>query len=88
MSKANFKDHTEIRSYCLRNLYCFCGIDCCKEIKQIFSEIWIISAVQYKGFYYVPFNISGFARCGENFMLALEHREFIYEFNFEIKEPF
>ena len=32
-------------------------------------------------------NISGFARCGENFMIALEHREFIYEFNFEINEP-
>ena len=31
--------------------------------------------------------ISGFARCGENFMLALEKREFIYEFNLEIDEP-
>ena len=32
----------------------------------------------------VPFNISGFAHCGENFMLSLEKREFIYEFNYEI----
>ena len=35
-------------------------------------------------FYYVPLNISEFARCDENFMLALKQREFIYEFNFEI----
>ena len=31
-------------------------------------------------FYYVLFNISGFAHCGKNSMLALENREFIYEF--------
>ena len=39
------------------------------------------------GFYYVPFNSTGFARCGENFMLAIEKREFVYKFNFKIKEP-
>ena len=33
------------------------------------------------------FNISGFVYCGENLMLALEKRAFIYEFNCEIKEP-
>ena len=28
MCKTNFKDFKEICAYCLRNLYCFCGIDC------------------------------------------------------------
>ena len=28
--------------------------------------------------------MSGFAHCGENFMLSLEKREFIYEFNNKI----
>ena len=29
----------------------------------------------------------GFAHCGENFMLALEKREFIYDFNYKIEQP-
>ena len=37
--------------------------------------------------YFIPFNISGFAHCGENLLLALEIREFVYEFNSKIKEP-
>ena len=43
--------------------------------------------ITINGFYYVPFNISGFAHCNENFMLALEKREFVFEFNHEIKQP-
>ena len=57
---------------------------CCK-----ISSAEVISKYNSgNSFYYVPFNISGFARCGENFMLALEKREFSYVFNFEIKMPF
>ena len=37
-------------------------------------------------FNYVPFNILGFARCGKNFMLALEKREFTYDINFQINK--
>ena len=52
------------------------------------SSAGIISKINSEnGFYYVPFNISGFAHCGENFMLALEKREFIYEFNYKIEQP-
>ena len=52
------------------------------------SSAGIISKISSEnGFYYVPFNISGFAHCGENFMLALEKREFIYEFNYKIEQP-
>ena len=52
------------------------------------SSVGVSSKIySLNNFYYIPFNISGFARCGENFMLALEKRELIYEFNFEIKEP-
>ena len=52
------------------------------------SSAGVISKItSANGFYYVLFNSTGFARCGEDFMLALEKREFSYEFNFEIKEP-
>ena len=52
------------------------------------SSAGVISKINSAiGLYYVPFNIFGFARCGEKFMLALEQREFIYEFNFEIEVP-
>ena len=52
------------------------------------SSAGIISKINSEnGFYYVPFNISGFAHCGENFMLALEKREFIYDFNYKIEQP-
>ena len=54
---------------------------------QIFSAKVISKINSANGFYYVPFNISEFAHCGENFMFALEKREFIYEFNYEIKQP-
>ena len=51
------------------------------------SSAGVISKINSaNGFYYVPFNISGFARCGKNFMLPLAKREFSYEFKFEIKE--
>ena len=51
---------------------------------KISSAEVILKINSANGFYYVPFYISGFARCGKNFMLVLVHREFIYEFNFEI----
>ena len=52
------------------------------------SSAGVISKINSaNGFYYVPFNISCFAHCGENFMLTLKKREFIYEFNYEIKQP-
>ena len=52
------------------------------------SSAKIISTINSaNGFYYVAFNISGFAHCVENFMLALDKREFIYEFNYKIKQP-
>ena len=52
------------------------------------SSAGIISKINSEnGFNYVPFNISGFAHCGENFMLALEKREFVYEFNYNVEQP-
>ena len=35
----------------------------------------------------VSFNIFGFVHCGENLILVLNKHDFIYEFNYEIKEP-
>ena len=55
-----------------------CKISSAKVISKINSA---------NGFYNVPLNISGFAHCGLNLMLALDKREFIYKFNFEIKDP-
>ena len=50
------------------------------------SSAKVISKItSANGVYYVPFNISGFAGCGDNFELELEKREFIYKYNFEIK---
>ena len=57
---------------------------CCK-----ISSAGVISKINGANCcYYVPFNISGFARCGKNVLLALDKRDIVYEFNFEIKEPF
>ena len=39
------------------------------------------------GFQYVPFNISGFVHCNENFILELEKRDCINKFNIKIKVP-
>ena len=51
------------------------------------SSAGIISKIASENeFYYVPFNISGFVHCGDLLMLALEKREFIYEFDYEIKK--
>ena len=47
----------------------------------------ILKVVNTDGFYYVPFNISGFANCGENFILASDKREFVYEFDYTIVQP-
>ena len=55
---------------------------------KISSAGFISNIISANGFNYVPFNFFGFAHCGDNFMLALEKREFIYEFNYEIKQPF
>ena len=60
----------------------FSNITCKISSAKIISKIIIAN-----GFYYIPFNMSGFANCGENFMLALEKREFIYEFNYKINQP-
>ena len=50
------------------------------------SSAGVISKINSaNGFYNVQFNISGFSRCGENFMLALDKRKFIYKFNFNFK---
>ena len=54
---------------------------------KISSAGVILKINSANGFYYISFTNSGFSRCGENFMLALEKRKFSYEFNFEIKEP-
>ena len=52
------------------------------------SSVGIISnIISANCYYYVPFNMSGFAHCGENFMLALDKCEFIYEFNYKINIP-
>ena len=40
----------------------------------MFSAGAISNINSANGFYYVPFNISHFANCGENFMLLLEKR--------------
>ena len=55
---------------------------------KISSAGVILKINSANGFNYVSFNISGFARCDENFKLALDKREFIYEFNFEVNEQF
>ena len=54
---------------------------------KILSAGIISKIISVNGFYYVPFNISGFDHCKENLMLALSKREFIYEVNNEITEP-
>ena len=54
---------------------------------EILSAGVISNSNTANGFYDVRFNISGFAQCGTKFMLALEKRKFVYEFNFENKEP-
>ena len=47
------------------------------------SSAGVISKINSENvFYYVPFNISEFVHCNKHFMLALEIREFIYQFNF------
>ena len=40
---------------------------------KIFSAGIISKIISATGFYYVPFNMSGFAHCGENFMLELDN---------------
>ena len=44
---------------------------------QIFCAGVISKINSANGFYYVSLNISGFAHCGENFMLALDKREYL-----------
>ena len=78
-----FKNFNEIFYYYNRLGYSIiCNVTC-----QISSAGVISKIISANGFYYVPFHISGFAHCGENCMLALEKREFIYELNYEIKQP-
>ena len=54
---------------------------------EISSAGIISKIISANGLYYVPINMSGFAHCGENVFLALDKREFIYEFNFKINPP-
>ena len=52
---------------------------------KISSTCIISKIISINRFYYVPFNISCFVHCGENLMLSLAKRDFIYDFYYEIK---
>ena len=39
----------------------------------------------FNGYYYGPFNTTGFVHCGDTLTLALEKRQFLYNFNYTLE---